>query len=376
MQLKAGEENVKKIVTIIGTRPEIIKMSAVLPLLDQEFNHILVHSGQHYSKNMDEIFFHDLGLKEPDYFLEIGSHNPGKQTARIIEKFEEILLKENPDAVIVQGDTNTGLAGALATSKLKEKGIKLIHIEAGARSFNENQAEEINRKIIDLLSNLLLVSQKSDAENLYKEGIDKNKIKITGNTVIDSCNRISKIIDNSEIIEKYQLNNKEYILLTMHRQETVDNKEKLKKMCSILRIISEKSTILFPIHPRTKKQLENFNIILEGKNLKIFDPVGYKEMMGLLKNCKICITDSGGLQEEAAFFKIPTLIIRKETEWTQYVDAGLNKLVNINKELILTEIETLLNNEREYEKRKEIIIDFEKNISGKIVEEIKDLLKK
>ena len=217
-----------KIITIIGTRPEIIKMSALLPLLDREYHHILVHSGQHYSINMDKIFFKDLKLRAPDICLEVGTKSPALQLAEMIAKLDKIISQENPSAVIVHGDTNTTLAGALATVKNKSKLIKLIHVEAGYRSFNEKQTEEINRQLVDHIGDLLFVANNKELDNIKNEGINLKKTIVTGNTVIDSCLRMSQLVSDQRVLSKYKLQKEAYILMTFHRQETVDIKRNLK----------------------------------------------------------------------------------------------------------------------------------------------------
>ena len=207
----------KKIISLVGTRPEIIKMSPVLPLLDEKFDHILVHSGQHYSENMDSVFFDELDLRRPDVHLKVGSHSPGVQTGKILSRFEKCLLDDFPDAVVVQGDTNTTLAGALASAKYKARGVSTIHLEAGMRSHNHLQTEEINRRIVDQVSDLLLVPDEMDARNLVREGISESKVVITGSTVIDSCMRMKEILGKEEICTTYGLDKDQYIVATFHR---------------------------------------------------------------------------------------------------------------------------------------------------------------
>lgn len=349
-------------------------MSTLLPLLDESFQHILVHSGQHYSKSMDDIFFSDLQLRRPNYYLEVGSNSSGAQTACILEKFEKILLTECPSAIIVQGDTNTGLAGALAASKLKQSGCKIIHVEAGARSFNEYQVEEINRKIIDLISDLLIVSQDKDKSNLLSEGLGHKEIFVAGNTIVDSCKRILKTIKSLEILIKYNVEKENYIILTMHRQESVDNPLVLREICEALNEVGKYTTIIYPIHPRTKNNLEKYNISINAKGIKVIEPISYTEMIGLVANSRFCITDSGGVQEECAILQVPTLIIREETEWMQYVDIGLNSLIGRKKTNIINNSLLLLHDEKEYQRRKHLKIPYEKNITEKILKKIKEFL--
>ncbi len=240
----------KTVMTLIGTRPEIIKMSPLIPALDSEFRHILVHSGQHYSVSMDGVFFEELEIRNPDYNLGVGSSAPGQQTAGILDGFEKLILKFKPDIVIVHGDTNTTLAGALAASKYKSEGIKLAHVEAGARSFNINQPEEINRRIVDQVSDILFAPYYKDMENLIREGVDRDRIVVTkGNTVLESARRMAGLIDDSEILSRFDLLEKSFCIATFHRQETVDNMEKLGNICASIEEIA--------INPQEAAMLED-----------------------------------------------------------------------------------------------------------------------
>lgn len=359
----------KKIMTIIGTRPEIIKMSPILPLLDEEFEHVLVHSGQHYSKEMDTIFFEELNLKKPKYFLEVGSHQPAKQLGTMMERFEEVFLKENPDGVIVHGDTHTTLAGALVVAKHNMSKCKLIHIEAGARSGNKHQQEEINRKIVDIVTDLHFVQVDNDIEILKKENIDISKAYVVGNSVIDSCQRASELA-NKDILNTLELNENQYILMTMHRQENVDDKKILEDYVSTINELSKKIKIVYSLHPRTKKNLENFNLKF-NENVKLIEPIGYIDTITLVKFARFCMTDSGGLQEEAAVLNTPTLILRTETEAVQYIECGLHKLIKNDMKILTKEFNELLDEEK-LKLRKLIEYKFPENISNRIIQIIKE----
>ncbi len=363
----------KKIITIIGTRPEIIKMSPLLPLLDASFVHILVHSGQHYSKDMDSIFFDELKLKKAKYFLEVGSHQPAKQLAIMMERFEKVFLKEKPDAVIVHGDTHTTLAGALVVSKHNMTGCKLIHVEAGARSGNKNQQEEINRKIVDIVSDMHFVQVDNDIAILKKENIDTSHAYVVGNSVIDSCKRASAFA-NLDFLSTLNLKENNYILMTMHRQENVDDKETLENYVSSINKLSEKIDIVYPLHPRTKKNLEKFNLKFD-KRIKILEPIGYVDTITLVKYARFCMTDSGGLQEEAAVLNTPTLVLRTETEAVQYIECGLHKLIKNDMNILREEFDNLLN-DNELSKRVSIKYNFPKDISNNIISLIEENLGK
>jgi len=349
-------------------------MSCLLPLLDKHYDHILVHSGQHYSANMDQIFFKELKLKKPDAYLEVKAKSPGAQLAQIISRFEKILLAKLPEAIIVHGDTNTTLAGALATVKHKDKKIKLIHVEAGARSFNEDQAEEINRKIVDQISDLLLIANKNELVYVKREGIKAEKAIVTGNTVIESCMRMARLVKDRMILNKYGIKRGKYIVATFHRQETVDDKNKLKSICRAINLIATDYDLILPLHPRTKKMIKQYGIKLAARKLKIIKPIGYKDMIGLIKNCRFGMTDSGGLQEEAAVLKIPVLILRGETEHIKYVKNGMHKIVSTNYNSIVREAKKLIEDNHEYKKRKSAKTAYRKNIAANIIKGIKRFL--
>lgn len=354
----------KKIITMIGTRPEIIKMSPILPLLDEKFEHILVHSGQHYTKEMDSMFFEELHLKTPKYFLEVGSHQPAKQLGIMMEKFEEIILKEKPDAVIVHGDTHTTLAGALVVSKHNMTGCKLIHVEAGARSGNKHQQEEINRKIVDIVADVHFVQVDNDIVILKKENIDTYHSYVVGNSVIDSCKRASELV-NVSFLDTLDLKKNNYVLMTMHRQENVDDKHILERYVNTINELSKNIKIVYPLHPRTKKNLKTFDLKFND-NVKMIEPIGYIDTMTLVKYSRFCMTDSGGLQEEAAVLNTPTLVLRTETEAVQYIECGLHKLIKNDMNILIDEFNILLD-DSELSKRISIKYDFPKDISINII---------
>jgi UDP-N-acetylglucosamine 2-epimerase (non-hydrolysing) len=363
-----------KIITMIGTRPEIIKMSPVIPLFDDHFEHVLVHSGQHYSANMDSIFFEELALRQPDECLDVGSCSPGAQVARILERFESILLARMPDAVVVQGDTNTTLAGALAVAKHKQKGIRLVHIEAGMRSHNLSQPEEINRRLVDQMSDLLLVPCRCDLPNLQKEGLNHVVAKVTGNTVIESCLRMGRLIRDSEICDTYGLQRNKYVVATFHRQETVDDCKRLRVLCQTIKEIGREYDVILPLHPRTQKMIQHYGVTFTAEKLRIIDPVGYQDMIALLKNARFCMTDSGGIVEEAAVLGVPGLILRSETEHMKYVTSGIHRLVAGDFKLILEQARTLMFDEEEYLQRKAAVVPKPKSPANRIVKEIYNLL--
>lgn len=355
-----------KICTVLGTRPEIIKLSPLIPLLDQEFDHILIHTGQHYDYNMDAVFFEEFGLK-PNYLLGIGSHPREEQIKLMREKIVSKLEIEKPDLVIVQGDTNTTLAGALAASDLK---ILLVHIESGCRSFSKNMPEEINRIEVDRLSDYLVTPDLEAVENLKKEEIlEGKKIWNCGSTTYDAIIRNSKYA-NYNIINQYNLQNKDFILVTLHRAENTNNLDRFKEIISAINEISTKNKIIFPIHPRTEKIIKENNILINN-NVKIIAPTSYGHFLALLSNCKFCMSDSGGIQEEALACNIPCLILRNETEWIRIVNAGKNILVGTEKNKIISAVEKL--SDQELQRIRSLPIEYYIGASKDIIKKILDL---
>lgn len=340
------KENKQKIAIILGTRPEIIKLSPIIKECQkQKVPFFIIHSNQHYSKNMDAIFFEELKLPHPKYNLEIGSCTHGQMTGRMIEKIEEILIKEKPTWVLIQGDTNTVMSGAIAASKLQ---IKIGHIEAGLRSYDRTMPEEINRIITDHISNALFCPTLKQANIVKKEGINKKKVFITGNTIVDAVLQNIKLLKNYPKLDHYK--KEDYFLLTTHRPSNVDNEKNLSELITTINSISKKYNypVYFPIHPRTKKQLEIFKIKIDEKQIKLMEPVSYLEMLALEKNAKLIFTDSGGIQEEACIIKTPSLTLRKNTERPETVEVGATILVGHNKYKITSSINKMLNKKRDW----------------------------
>ncbi|EIW00669.1 non-hydrolyzing UDP-N-acetylglucosamine 2-epimerase [Thermoanaerobacter siderophilus] len=327
-----------KIVTIIGTRPQFIKAATVSRKL-KDFNdmkEIIVHTGQHYDDNMSDIFFKELEIPQPDYYLGIGSGSHGVQTAHMLEKIEDVLIKEKPDVVLIYGDTNSTLAGALAASKLQ---IPVAHVEAGLRSFNRKMPEEINRIVADHVSDLLFAPTKVAANNLINEGIAEDRIYYVGDVMFDAAIFYGeKAGQQSKILETLDLKPKEYILSTIHRAYNTDIPERLKTIFNALCKIGKDITIVMPLHPRTKAALLREGLYEKvSEKLKIIEPVGYLDMVKLEKNAKLIITDSGGVQKEAFFYRILCVTLREETEWVELVDLGWNYLVPPDSEKFIEE---------------------------------------
>jgi UDP-N-acetylglucosamine 2-epimerase (non-hydrolysing) len=355
-----------KITTIFGTRPEIIKLSPLIPLFDEEFDQILIHTGQHYSYKMDKIFFEDLRLRNSDYTINVGSGSHAEQTGKMLIKLEEILIIEKPDLVVVQGDTNSTLAGALSASKLQ---IPVAHVEAGCRSFDRTMPEEINRIIVDHISDYLFVPDQNALNNLINEGIPNEKIHLVGNTAVDACFRAMNIFKMDELT--FTVEKENYILLTLHRQENTSY-DGLKEILTAINKISEKIKVIFPVHLRTKKViLENKMYISE--KVVITDPLGYKDFIGLLAYSKFVMTDSGGIQEEAVALNVPCLILRNNTEWMSYVEYGKNILVGTDQNKIIELVDDLLSNEYKIEQMKQIRISIKKGASKSITSILKQI---
>jgi UDP-N-acetylglucosamine 2-epimerase (non-hydrolysing) len=341
-----------KIAIVIGTRPEIIKMAPVIDeIKKRDIDFTLIHTGQHYDHEMSDQFFLDLELPTPHYNIGVGSGSHAEQTASMMQGIEEVLITEKPDILMVQGDTNAVLAGSLVASKLH---IPVGHVEAGLRSFDKTMPEEINRMVADVCSQLYYVPTEESAVNLIVEGINPKKVIITGNTVVDACSRNLKIAEkSSEVLS--QIGDAENILtLTMHRAENVDNPERLRNITQAL-MEMEDVTIVFPVHPRTLKNLEEFGIyskLRQKDHIKLIKPVGYLDFLLLLSKSLMVMTDSGGIQEEAITLNVPCMTLRYNTERPETVSAGGNILVGSDKEKILETAKIILEDIKTREKMK------------------------
>lgn len=324
-----------KIATVIGTRPEIIKMAPVLDEIEKMgIDNILIHTGQHYDHEMSQQFFQDLKIKKPDYNIGVGSNSHGKQTAIMMESIENVLIAEKPDVIMVQGDTNAVLAGALTASKLH---MAVGHVEAGLRSYDKTMPEEINRQIADICSNIFFVPTEESAINLLFENINPHEIYITGNTIVDACYRHLKIAEvESNILNELQVTG-DILILTIHRAENVDDPKRLKNIVDAFLELNN-ITVIFPVHPRTAKTLKKFGFydtLENAPHIKIIKPLGYLDFLLLLSKSKFVMTDSGGLQEEAITLNIPCITLRYNTERPETVKAGGNILVGTDKDMIV-----------------------------------------
>lgn len=323
-----------KIVTIIGARPQFIKAAAVSRIIASrpEIKEVIVHTGQHFDGNMSDIFFEEMQIPRPDYHLEINSLGHGAMTGRMLEKIEEVLIKEQPDWVLVYGDTNSTLSGALAAKKLH---IKVAHVEAGLRSYNMEMPEEINRILTDRISDLLFCPTDAAIKNLEQEGFDSFSCRIvkTGDVMQDAALFYrDTAAQKSDIISRLGLTAKVFALCTIHRAENTDSPERLNAIISALNSIADDMEVILPLHPRTRKIMEARGL---DSRCTLIDPVGYFDMIQLLENARIVLTDSGGLQKEAFFFGKPCVTLRDETEWVELVEGGYNLLAGADTKAVV-----------------------------------------
>ena len=321
-----------KILTVVGARPQFVKAAAVSRILRETHTEVLVHTGQHYDERLSEVFFRELGIPEPNYNLEVGSAGHSAQTGEMLIRMEPTFEKEKPDWVLVYGDTNSTLAGALAASKLH---IPVAHVEAGLRSFNREMPEEINRVLTDHISQLLFCPAQKAVENLQLEGVTSG-VHVVGDVMYDAVLRCSDAAaGNSSILASLDLKPHHYLLATVHRASNVDDTGRLLDILETFSMLGE--TVVFPVHPRTLKAIRTVGFSA-GENLKLVEPVGYLDMLRLEKNARMILTDSGGVQKEAYWFGIPCITLREETEWVETVQAGWNLVAGVGRARIMNAV--------------------------------------
>jgi len=331
---------------ILGARPQIIKSMLFIRLSneDKKVKLSIIHTGQHYNYEMTKVFFEEFSLPEPTTNLEVGSGYHAQQTAKMMTRLEPFLQKQKPDLVVVPGDTNSTLAGALTAAKLN---IPVAHIEAGARSYDNSMPEEINRRLTDHCSTLLFTATENCSRNLMKEGICKDIINLVGDTMYDVLLQQLPKAERTPILDQLDVKAKSYALLTLHRQENVDNLENLKRILDAIVKLKELA-IIFPLHPRTRKQLRSSNLfteLKEQKHVKLVEPVSYLENISLIKNANFVMTDSGGVQKESFWLKTPCITLRENTEWMETVQLGANYLLGSNTERIVKTAKEIIENE-------------------------------
>lgn len=329
-----------KIVTVVGARPQFIKAAAVSRAIRKKYSdqvrEVLVHTGQHYDENMSQVFFDELGIPSPQYNLEISGGLHGAMTARMLEAIEQVLLKERPDWVLIYGDTNSTLAGALAAAKLH---MRVAHVEAGLRSFNMRMPEEVNRIVADRLSSLLLCPTKEAVTNLANEGVTKG-MQCVGDVMYDVALHFSEVAGNRlDLLARLGVRPKKYVLATCHRAENTDDKARLAGIVRGLAGIAKTRPVILPLHPRTKAKLEDYGLLGELQGVVVTGPVSYLDMVALEKNAEVIVTDSGGVQKEAFFYRVPCITTREETEWVETVSAGWNVLVGSDSSKIIDAVE-------------------------------------
>ncbi len=336
----------KTIVSVVGARPNFLKTA---PLLREFARHpesiksLLVHTGQHYDYSMSEAFFQDLELPPPDFHLEAGSASHSVQTAKVMTRFEEVALEVRPDWVVVFGDVNSTLACALVCAKER---IPLAHVEAGLRSFDKTMPEEINRLLTDQVADLLFVSEPAGVDNLFREGVEKEKVFLVGNIMIDALIQFMERADSSSVLKKLGLNPGTYLVMTMHRAGNVDSQENLMQLVRLVHSISERAPIVFPLHPRTARNLKQFGLMDELQscsNVKLTAPLGYLDFLFTVKHSLGILSDSGGVQSETTYLNVPCLTFREVTEQPVTVDMGTNTLVGLNSDQILLLVDDILN---------------------------------
>ncbi len=331
-----------KTCVILGTRPEIIKLSPVIQALEKDnLEYDILHTGQHYSERLDKIFFKELGLRDPDMNLKTGSGSHATETARMLLGIEKALIRLKPDTVLVEGDTNTVLSGALAAAKLN---TPIVHVEAGLRSYDMNMPEEINRVLTDHMSTIHFPPTREAEENLFSEGIFGENVHVTGNTIVDALTQNKKNIDNSAIIEELNLTKNDYFVLTIHRQENVDNLKRIRAILEGVMAVKKQygKRVVFPIHPRTNKMLNSSK--LNSNALDLIEPLGFFDFVRLVKDSKLVYTDSGGVQEEACIVSTPCVTLRDNTERPETINVGSNILCQANAEDLLKKTSKMIGN--------------------------------
>lgn len=331
-----------QIVTIVGARPQFIKAATVSRVVAERNNtsEIIVHTGQHFDENMSQVFFDELEIPRPNYNLEISGSSHGRMTGRMLEGIEGVLMEQRPDWVLVYGDTNSTLAGALAAVKLH---IPVAHVEAGLRSFNRAMPEEVNRVLTDHAADLLLTPTDIASRNLANEGLSRERVVQVGDVMYDAALFYrDRATDKSDVLQRHGLDGKDFVLCTVHRQENTDSRERLEAIFRGLQELAADHTVVLPLHPRTRARLESHRLMEFTEALLLLPPVGYLDMVMLEKNAEVVVTDSGGVQKEAYFHGVPCVTLRDETEWTELLDLGWNHLAPPGRAVITEAVDAVL----------------------------------
>ncbi len=330
-----------KVVSVVGARPNFVKLAALHPAIARRFDHVIIHTGQHYDYEMSKIFFEHLEVPEPDYYLGVGSGTHGYQVGEAVRRTEEVLFRERPNIVVVYGDTNSALAGALAAVKA---GFPVAHVEAGLRSFDMSMPEEVNRRVIDHVSSLLFAPTETAVWNLRRESV-MGEIHLTGDVHVDVLMRwVDVAEERSTIMDKLGVEDKNYVLVTVHRAENVDNPHNLGRIVEVIREVPERygRNVVFPVHPRTLTALRSFSLLerLGDPRIALIGPLGYVDFIKLLRHAWRVITDSGGVQREAYLLGVPCIVIRDRTEWVDLVESGYVTLTGLDPRKVLAALET------------------------------------
>jgi len=362
----------KKVISIVGARPNFMKIGPFHKALRQsslDVKHLICHTGQHYDQNMSKIFFDDFELPSPDFYLGVGSGSHAEQVAKIMMSFEKIVENEKPDLIIVVGDVNSTMAGSLVAAKM---GIKVAHIEAGLRSFDRTMPEEINRIVTDSIADYLFVTERSGLVNLKNEGVSSNKIFFVGNIMIDSLVHYLSKASSSLILDRLNLKKQSYLLVTLHRPSNVDDKENLKATAHLLKNLAKSIKIVFPIHPRTKENLEKYGLDATlNHEIEFTEPLGYIDFLCLQKNAEVILTDSGGIQEESTYLGVQCVTMRDNTERPVTVEMGTNHLAGKDVNNVQAKILAVLSGQKKAGKIPEL---WDGKAANRIVNYLSDLL--
>ncbi|MHC4844053.1 MAG: non-hydrolyzing UDP-N-acetylglucosamine 2-epimerase [Planctomycetota bacterium] len=351
-----------KILTILGTRPEIIRLSLIIPKLDRLCQHVLAHTGQNFSRELSEIFFEELGLRKPDYFWGVRTEPVGEQIGDIISQCEGVLLKEKPDRLLLLGDTNSALSAIMA----KRMGIPVYHMEAGNRCYDDRVPEEVNRRIIDHSSDVLMPYTERSRANMIREGIEGERIHAIGNPIYEVIAHYETKINDSKIMSQLDLKKSEYFLITMHRQENVDDKNRLYNLVEALILLEKKYEfpVICSLHPRTKNRIADFGINVNHENIRFLAPLGFFDFVNLERNAFCVISDSGTVQEECCIFKVPNVTIRDTTERPETIECGSNILSGTEPKSIVRCVRTVLEQKPNWMIPPEYIVE---NVSNTVI---------
>lgn len=354
-----------KVMTVVGTRPEIIRLNLVIKKLDKFCDHIFVHTGQNYTESLNTIFFNDFKLRDPDYFLGVRGDSAGDQIGKILIESERVMQKEKPDKVLILGDTNSALTCIIA----KRMGIPVYHMEAGNRCFDDRVPEEVNRRIVDHTSDILMPYTHRSKDNLLREGIPLERIFVTGNPIYEAINGYESEINESGILDKLDIEENRFFLVTTHRAENVDVKERLNNIIVSLGRISEKYglPVICTVHPRTRNMIDKYHIDKPAGDVRFIEPVGFFDFVKMERNALCVITDSGTVQEECCIFRKPNVTIRDVTERPETIECGSNILAGVSSETVLRSVEIALEGPSDWEPPKEYLNPNVSSIVTKII---------